>query len=609
MATSLGIALVRFHKWVGTLVAVTVVVVLASQIHLAGQFLITPGFVHGVSGIVELPSPDSGNPKDLNLVTVKSVSEPSLLQTALDVILNNGELSSIPQTPGYSHAASHLSSHDRMRSSFYSAAYVAMSMAGLDTPAPYGVMITDISSESNLVGLFEPGFVITHIDHQPTSSLGDVSDVIGASALGESVTIRATDLNQHPVTVEVELLEGEDGHPIIGIGASQHYNEADFPVQLDVSANNVGGPSAGLALALFMLDEFTSGALTGGLKIVATGTVDSLGSVGPIEGLDHKSFAVELSGAEVFFVPADQYEIAAQALDGSYTKVIPVDTVRDAVIALAELGGDISGVNPVALAKGEAVGFVTNSAGLITGYSGVDGEFQDVIETGASKLPTPLLRALDDVTIVNGCNPWSTSSNGIGECPLGTFDAHGWGEDNTYGHEWANTLWVSSNAARNNELMTDVLIHEIGHAIDHNYFKTCTPPGYATNMADYLAERFTGHDAPASEILADTFVQAYGELYDNGSHRHTYYLDKHNIEVSNEDISSVKAAVWLCVELGRDVYPNGERGIQTDLDKSTIVKGIDELGLVSKPNLSHPLDSMLNLPHSHYQPHTHPHLN
>jgi len=606
MATSLRITLVRFHKLIVALVSGTAVVVLASQIHLAGQFLITPGGVHDVSEIVELASPHSGNPKNLNLVTVKSVAEPSLLQTALDVILNHGELSSIPQTPGYSHAASHLSSDNGMQSSFFSAAYVAMSMAGLDTPAPYGVMITDISSESNLVGLFEPGFVITHIDHQPTSSLGDVRDVIRASALGESVTIRATDLSQHPVTVEVALLEGENGNPIIGIAASQHYNEADFPVQLDVSVNNVGGPSSGLALALFMLDEFTAGSLTNDLKVVATGTVDSSGTVGPIGSLDHKSFAVELSGADVFFVPADQYEIAAQALNGSYTKVIPVNTVRDAVIALAELGGDISEVNPLTLAKGESVGFVTNSDGMITGYSGVDGEFQDVIETGAAALPTPLLPALDAVTIVNGCNPWVTAGNRLPHsaariigydpaCALGTFDANGWDDDNTYGHEWANTVWISSDAVLGGKL-TDVLIHEMGHVINHHYFATCTPPGYTTNMADYFAERFGHYQPPASEVLADVFVYAYGDP--DGNHAHTYYLDRYDIDVSDDDIRSVRSAVWLCVNLDRDAYIDGERGIQADLDKLTAVQGINELGLVSKPNLSHHLASSFAQPES-----------
>jgi len=615
MATSLRIALVRFHKWIVALLASTAAVVLASQIHLAGQFLITPGFVHDVSEIVELASPHSGNPKNLNLVTVKSVTEPSILQTVVDVVLNNGELRPIPQTPEYSHESSILSSQHRMQSSFFSAAHVAMNMAGLGTPIPSGAMITDIALDSDVAGVLDPGFVITHIDHQPTSSLHAVSEAIRASGNSvQSVTITGAylpqiilgsswEMNQEQVTVDVNMSVNEDGKPVIGIAAAQHYNSYDLPAQLDLSANRIGDPSAGLALTLFMLDEFTAGSLTNDLKVVATGTVDSRGTVGPIRSLDHKSFAVELSGADVFFVPADQYEIAAQALDGSYTKVIPVSTVRDAVMALAELGGDISGVNPLALAKGEAVGFVTNADGMITGYSGVDGEFQEVIETGASELPAPLLPALDDVTLVNGCNPWSTSSNGIGVCPLGTFDSAGWDEDNTYGHEWANTLWVSSDAAKNNELLSDVLIHEIGHAINHNHFKTCTPPGYKTNMADYFAERFDGQAAPATEILADTFVEAYGTS--DGASRHTYYLDKFDIEVSDDDISSVKAAVWLCVELSRDVYPNGERGIEAASDKSIIVKGIDELGMVSKPNLSHPLASMLNLSHPH--PHTHPH--
>ena len=124
-------------------------------------------------------------------------------------------------------------------------------------------------------------------------------------------------------------------------------------------------------------------------------------------------------------------------------------------------------------------------------------------------------------------------------------------------------------------------------------------------MATYFAERFDGQAAPATEILADAFVEAYGNT--DTSSRHTYYLDKFDLEVSDDDISSVKAAVWLCVELNRDIYPNGERGIQTAEDKSPIAEGIGELGLVSKPNLSHPLASMLALTPSHSHPHTHPH--
>jgi PDZ domain-containing protein len=93
-----------------------------------------------------------------------------------------------------------------------------------------------------------------------------------------------------------------------------------------------------------MIDELTPGDITGGHKIAATGAINLDGSVGDIGGLHQKTVAVKAAGADYFLVPADQVKEAADEAKGSSLKVIPVHTVDEALTALANLGGDVSGI-------------------------------------------------------------------------------------------------------------------------------------------------------------------------------------------------------------------------------------------------------------------------
>ena len=75
-----------------------------------------------------------------------------------------------------------------------------------------------------------------------------------------------------------------------------------FPVSIDVT--NIGGPSAGLAMTLGVIDALDKGSLTGGRTVAATGTIDGQGNVGAVGGVAQKTVAVENAGASIFFVPS-----------------------------------------------------------------------------------------------------------------------------------------------------------------------------------------------------------------------------------------------------------------------------------------------------------------
>jgi PDZ domain-containing protein len=119
---------------------------------------------------------------------------------------------------------------------------------------------------------------------------------------------------------------------------------------VSVNVNNIGGPSAGLAFTLGLLDTLSGGNLTGGRTISATGTICANGSVGDIGGLPQKTVAVENAHATVFLVPADQVNQAKQKATSSL-HVFGVSTLAQALQDLESLGGKLG-----AAAKGPPAG-------------------------------------------------------------------------------------------------------------------------------------------------------------------------------------------------------------------------------------------------------------
>ena len=80
----------------------------------------------------------------------------------------------------------------------------------------------------------------------------------------------------------------QQGRKIIGVVVSPRFK---FPVKVNVDTTGIGGPSAGLAMTLAILDDLTPGNLTGGKNVAVTGTIDSAGNVGEIGGIDQKAVA------------------------------------------------------------------------------------------------------------------------------------------------------------------------------------------------------------------------------------------------------------------------------------------------------------------------------
>jgi PDZ domain-containing protein len=119
----------------------------------------------------------------------------------------------------------------------------------------------------------------------------------------------------------------------------------NFPVDVEIDTGDVGGPSAGLAFTLAIIDDLTPGELTGGSDIAVTGTISGDGTVGPVGGTGQKAAAVRDAGIRLFLVPRDDYQAAVDHA-GDDLDVVAVDTLDDALAALEERGGNVDELPP-----------------------------------------------------------------------------------------------------------------------------------------------------------------------------------------------------------------------------------------------------------------------
>ncbi len=143
---------------------------------------------------------------------------------------------------------------------------------------------------------------------------------------------------------EIELIADPDDPERTIIGFMPFDTaRAELPFEVDLDTDSIGGPSAGLAFTLTLIDELTPGELTGGEKVAVTGTIRIDGSVGAIGGLVAKTSAVKQAGGTIFIVPTAQGEddlAAARAVAGDDLVVIDVENLDEAIAALAEYGGN-----------------------------------------------------------------------------------------------------------------------------------------------------------------------------------------------------------------------------------------------------------------------------
>jgi PDZ domain-containing protein len=105
--------------------------------------------------------------------------------------------------------------------------------------------------------------------------------------------------------------------------------EYDIPREVNFDTDNIVGPSAGSMFTMEIYNQLTPNDITLGKRIAGTGTVNLDGQVGKIGGVRYKMMAALEAEADLFIVPAENYEEAEAAnID---LKLIKVETINDII--------------------------------------------------------------------------------------------------------------------------------------------------------------------------------------------------------------------------------------------------------------------------------------
>ena len=178
-------------------------------------------------------------------------------------------------------------------------------------------------------GHLAPGDAITAVDSTPTPTSEALVAATRAHRPGDIVRLTVqSPKGTRTETVKLALAPPSQGppHAFMGIATSTQYKPVQLPFPVTIDPGNIGGPSAGLAFTLGIIDELGTGDLTGGRLIAATGTIEPDGSVGDVGGVTQKTAAVRNAGAVAFLVPPGEYNDAVKHA-GPHLKVIKVTSL------------------------------------------------------------------------------------------------------------------------------------------------------------------------------------------------------------------------------------------------------------------------------------------
>jgi Lon-like protease len=187
-------------------------------------------------------------------------------------------------------------------------------------------------------GVLEVGDVILSADDQRVADAGELREVVneGQGAPIELVIERDGEEQVVSITPRETEIDGETLW-LIGITLT---NDFEFPIDVTIQLNNVGGPSAGMMFALGIIDTLTPDELNGGETVAGTGTIASDGVVGPIGGIRQKMWGAVGAGAEWFLAPEENCdEVVGYVPDGLRVfSVADLDDALDVLEAVREDG-------------------------------------------------------------------------------------------------------------------------------------------------------------------------------------------------------------------------------------------------------------------------------
>ena len=215
---------------------------------------------------------------------------------------------------------------------------VALEKLGYETTiSGEGLKVASLLENVPAAEVLEQGDVIIAVEGIEVRIAPDGIAEITSYEIGDTITL-TIERGEEVLDVDVLLIEHTDfaDRPMIGFMAETHNPSFEFPIEVDIDSQNIGGPSAGLMYTLAVIDALNGNDLTHGWRIAGTGTIRSDGTVGAIGGIKQKVVAAQEAGAQYVFVPMSNFEDATTVVDDD-VELIAVESLDEALEFLSNL--------------------------------------------------------------------------------------------------------------------------------------------------------------------------------------------------------------------------------------------------------------------------------
>jgi Lon-like protease len=304
----------------------------------SNEYIFLPDKAHPVAPLVSFAGskqPARGGVYFVDVVVRKA----TLLERLLGGLHNGADLypASAVNPPGVGDQQRQQIDLEDMQRSQQIAAAVALKAAGKKVVLrPTGGLIDSVEPEMPAARKLEPDDVLTAVNGQRVTSTKDVFAAMAKVKVG--MIARFTLLrDRKTLVVPVKTVSSgtKPARAVVGVFLETALDiQLPFPVRIDTG--NIGGPSAGLAFALQVMEELGRDVVHGH-KVAATGEIFADGAVGPIGGIKQKTIGAREAGVDAFLVPAgENARDARKYADG--LRIIPVESFPQALRALATLG-------------------------------------------------------------------------------------------------------------------------------------------------------------------------------------------------------------------------------------------------------------------------------
>ena len=203
-----------------------------------------------------------------------------------------------------------------------------------------GVAVVGLLEDSPVKDKLKKGDLINSINNIEIFSATEFISTLRTYSIGETVSIgllREVDGVKEQMYIETTLIEHVEykGEPMVGFLATTVNERFDFPFEIDIKTGNVGGPSAGLMMALNVYNNLIPEDITNSMIVAGTGTIEIDGSVGPVGGIKQKIIAAKKAGAELILVPVANFE-EAKLFEDDKTAIVAVDSFDEALSVISQ---------------------------------------------------------------------------------------------------------------------------------------------------------------------------------------------------------------------------------------------------------------------------------